>query len=129
GRFFPGSMNEKRDASSGALYRLNSNGTLTEVVSGVMISNGLAWSPDGKTMYHADTPAHTIRAYDYDLSTGTPTNSRTFAHWLGETDRPDGGAVDSAGNYWSAFYGGGKIVQLSREGPIMAEFRIPSMCP
>lgn len=129
GRFFPGSMNEKHDAASGALYRLNDDSTLSEVVSGVTISNGLAWSPDGRTMYHADTPAHVVRAYDYDLSTATPSNPRTFALWMGETDRPDGASVDSAGNYWSAFYRGGKVVQISPQGTIIAEFPIPAMCP
>jgi sugar lactone lactonase YvrE len=129
GRLFAGSMNERRDAASGALYRLNADGSLTEVIAGITISNGLAWSPDGRTMYHADTPAHTVRAYDYDLSTGTPANPRTFANWLGETDRPDGAAVDSAGNYWSAFYRGGKIVQVSWRGDIIGEYPIPAMCP
>src|SRR5260221_5195163 len=93
------------------------------------ISNGLAWSPDGRTMYHADTPTRTIRAFDYDPVTGTPSRPRVFAQWHGETDRPDGGAVDSAGNYWTAFYGGGKVLQISPRGETLAEFTIPAMCP
>jgi sugar lactone lactonase YvrE len=80
-------------------------------------------------MYHADTPTHTIRAFDYDGATGTPSRPRIFASWSGETDRPDGGAVDSAGNYWSAFYRGGKVVQLSPRGQILAELPTPAMCP
>ncbi len=130
GRFFAGTMNERRDAQSGALYRLDDDGSaLRQVVEGVTISNGLAWSPDGRTMYHSDTPAHVIRAYDYDVATGTPSRPRVFAAWTGETDRPDGGAVDSAGNYWSAFYNAGKIVQLSPQGNVLAEHRVPAMCP
>jgi sugar lactone lactonase YvrE len=129
GRFFVGSMNERRDANAAALYRLDPDGTLRQVLSDMMISNGLAWSPDGRTMYHADTPTHTIRAFDYDGATGTPSRPRTFATWSGETDRPDGGAVDSAGNYWSAFYRGGRVVQLSPRGEILAEFATPAMCP
>ena len=129
GRLFVGTMNERRDASSGALYRLNTDGTLSEVISGVMISNGLAWSPDGRTMYHADTPTHTVVAYDYDPSSGTPTNQRPFARWSDETDRPDGGAVDRDGNYWSAFYRGGKVVQISPQGIVLAEYAVPAMCP
>ena len=77
---------------------------MKEVLSGMTISNGLAWSPDGRTMYHADTPTHTVRAFDYDPDTGVPSRPRVFAQWHGETDRPDGGTVDSAGNYWTAFY-------------------------
>ena len=129
GRFFAGSMNERRDAESGALYRLDDGGALRKVIGGVTISNGLAWSPDGRTMYHSDTPAHVIRAYDYDAATGTPSRPRVFAQWRGETDRPDGGAVDSAGNYWSAFYRGGKLVQLSPRGEVLAVFPVPAMCP
>jgi sugar lactone lactonase YvrE len=129
GRFFVGSMNEKRDGYTAALYRVDGNGALTDVIGGIMTSNGLAWSVDGKTMYHADTPTQTIRAYDYDIATGTPSSPTTFAHFSGETDRPDGGATDSAGNYWSAFYRGGKVVQLSPHGALLAEYPVPAMCP
>ena len=129
GRFFAGSMNEKRDAASGALLRIDANLAVTPILSGITISNGLAWSPDGRTMYHADTPTHIVHAYDYDTATGMPRNRRVFAQWTGETDRPDGGAVDSAGNYWTAFYRGGKVVQLSPQGATLAEYEVPAMCP
>jgi sugar lactone lactonase YvrE len=129
GRFLVGSMNEARDANSGALYRLDPDGRLTELFGDIMISNGLAWSPDGRTMYHADTPTHTVRAFAYDPATGTPSQPRTFAQWHGETDRPDGGAVDSEGNYWIAFFRGGKVVKLSPSGRTLAEYPVPAMCP
>jgi sugar lactone lactonase YvrE len=129
GRFFAGSMNEKRDAASGALVRVDADWSVTPILSDITISNGLAWSPDGRTMYHADTPTRIVHAYDYDTATGTPSNCRVFAQGAGETDRPDGGAVDSAGNYWTAFYRGGKVVQLSPEGATLAEFQVPAMCP
>src|ERR1700676_186740 len=67
GRFWGGSMNEKRDASSAALYRLDNDGELVPVIEHIMTSNGLAFSPDRGTMYHADTPTQTIQAYDYDV--------------------------------------------------------------
>jgi len=129
GRFVVGYMNEKRDANSAALVRIDADGRMTELVADIMISNGLAWSPDGRTMYHADTPTLTVRAFDYDAKTGTPSHPRVFAQWQGETDRPDGGCVDSAGNYWSAFFRGGKIVQISPAGKTLAEYSIPAMCP
>jgi sugar lactone lactonase YvrE len=129
GRFVVGSMNEKRDAESAALYRIDPDRRMTELFNGLTISNGLAWSPDGRTMYHADTPTRTIRAFDYDPVTGTPGAPRTFARFTGETERPDGGAVDSAGNYWSAFYRGGKVVKLSPRGELLAEYPVPAMCP
>ena len=122
-------MNERRDAPSATLVRVDLDGTMTEVLSGMTISNGLAWSPDGRTMYHADTPTHTVRAFDYDLDAGVPSRPRVFAQWRGETDRPDGGTVDSAGNYWTAFYRGGKVLQIAPTGETLAEYSIPAMCP
>jgi sugar lactone lactonase YvrE len=62
GRLLVGTMNEKRDASTAALYRLDADFTLTRILSGMTISNGLAFSPDGRTMYHSDTPLQVITA-------------------------------------------------------------------
>jgi sugar lactone lactonase YvrE len=129
GRFWAGSMNEKRDASSARLYRLSSDLDLVPVLDDMTISNGLAWSPDGRTMYHADTPTRTVRAYDFDGVRGTPANGRVFAHFEGETDRPDGAAVDSEGCYWCAFYRGAKVVRLSPQGLLLTEYAVPAMCP
>jgi sugar lactone lactonase YvrE len=80
-------------------------------------------------MYHSDTPARTIRAFDYDAATGTPSHARTFAHWNGDAERPDGGATDSAGHYWGALYGDGRLVQLAPDGVLVAEHPLPAMCP
>ena len=66
GRFWVGSMNEKRDANSARLYRLGTDLSLTPMLDDMMISNGLGFSPDGRTMYHSDTPPQTVRAYDFD---------------------------------------------------------------
>jgi sugar lactone lactonase YvrE len=129
GRFVVGSMNENRDVADAALYRLDAAGTLTQLLDGLMISNGLAWSPDGRTMYHADTPVRTVRAYAYEAGAAPPSNGRVFAKWDGETERPDGGAVDSAGNYWSAFYRGGQVLQISPLGDVIARYPVPAMCP
>jgi sugar lactone lactonase YvrE len=129
GRFWVGTMNERRDAASGALYCLDEYFALRRAVDGITISNGLAWSPDQRTMYHADTPARAINAYAFDAATGTLGARREFAHFDGETDRPDGAAVDSDGCYWIAFYRGGKVVRLSSRGERLAEFPVPAMCP
>jgi sugar lactone lactonase YvrE len=129
GRFWVGVMNEKRDAATARLYRLDSETGLTPMLSGLLISNGLAWSPDSRTMYHADTPTRTISAFDFDPATGAISNRRVFAHFFDETDRPDGAAVDSEGCYWIAFYDGGKVMRISPRGEILAEFSLPAMCP
>jgi len=129
GRFFAGTMNEKRDAPSAALYRIDSDFRVTEVLGNLTISNGLAWSPDGRTMYHADTPTLTINAFAFDAATGTPSKGRTFARFDTQTDRPDGAAVDSEGCYWTAFYRGGRVVRLSPAGDVLASYPVPAMCP
>ena len=130
GRFFVGlDEREARRQFGGADRASIRTSASPRVLDDIMISNGLAWSPDGRTMYHADTPTHTIRAFDYDAATGMPSRPRVFAQWHGETDRPDGAAVDSAGNYWSAFYRGGKVVKISPRGDVLAEYPTPAMCP
>jgi len=129
GRFFVGTMNEKRDAPSGALYRIDSDFSITEIFGNLTISNGLAWSPDGRTMYHADTPTLTISAYDFDAASAMPSKRRVFARFETATDRPDGAAVDSEGCYWIALYRGGRVVRLSPEGTVLASFALPAMCP
>jgi sugar lactone lactonase YvrE len=129
GRFWAGSMNEQRDASTAKLYRLDADLALIPMISGITISNGLAWSPDSRTMYHADTTTRTISAWEFDPLTGDVANRRMFAQFSAETDWPDGGAVDREGCYWSAFYRGGKVVRISSRGEILAEFPLRAMCP
>jgi sugar lactone lactonase YvrE len=129
GRFWAGYMNERRDANTAALVRLDPDRVVTRVIEGMIISNGLAFSPDGATMYHTDTPSRVIDAWDFDAASGTPSNRRTFHRFVAEDDRPDGAAVDSAGCYWTALYRGGKVVRLSPAGAVLAEFPIPAMCP
>jgi len=129
GRLFAGTMNEKRDAPSAALYRIDADFGITEIFGGLTISNGLAWSPDGRTMYHADTIAQTINAWAFDGAAGIPSAPREFARFTADGDRPDGAAVDCDGCYWTAFYLGGRVLRLSPAGAIVAEYPLPAMCP
>jgi len=129
GRFWVGSMNERRDVRSAHLYRMDPDGRLTAMVDDIMISNGLAWSPDQRTMYHADTVSRAVCGWDFDPATGTISNRRVLAQFIQEGERPDGAAVDREGCYWTAFYGGAKVVRLSREGSKLAEYAVPAMCP
>ncbi len=129
GRLLAGSMNEARDAASAALYRLDPDFTLTELFSGMTISNGLAFSPDGGTMYHSDTMPRIVTCYDYDAASGTPSRPRVFAQFAAELDRPDGAAVDRDGCYWTAFYNGGRIQRIAPDGRLLEAYPIPAMCP
>ena len=129
GRFFAGSMNEKRDANSASLSRIDADGRIATALTDMMISNGLAWSPDGRTMYHADTPTLTVHAFDYDTAAGSASNRRVFHRFDDPKHRPDGAAVDSEGCYWTAFYGGGHVARLSPAGEVLALYPVPATCP
>ncbi len=129
GRFWVGSMNERRDAPIAKLWRLDVDLSLHEMLAGITISNGLAWGPGSETMYHADTPALTVWAYDFDGPSGQMRNRRVFAQFRRDTDRPDGAAVDANGHYWTAFFRGGRVARLAPDGRVVAEYPLPCMCP
>src|SRR3546814_13391785 len=82
-------------------------------------SNGAAFSPDGATFYHADTPTHAIRAYDVDKTAGTLAGGRLFHQFEHGNGRPDGGAVDAEGCYWSALWDGWRVVRFSPAGELL----------
>ena len=94
------------------------------------VSNGIAWSPDGRTMYHSDTKQKTIYAYEFDAAAGTVGERRRFAVVDARGDGgPDGGAVDSEGCYWSAIYGGGKLLRFDPDGRVEREVILPVRNP
>lgn len=129
GRFVVGSMNERRDAPSASLWRLDPDLAFHPLLDGMTVSNALAFSPDGRTMVHADTPTRTIRRYDYDPAAGVPSRGRVLAAFAGEDERPDGATVDERGCYWVALHRGGKVVRLSPEGRVLDEVPLPVRCP
>lgn len=136
GRFWVGSMDEPRRPGLASLYCFE-GGVLAQRQAGITISNGLAWSPDGETMYWADTTAHTVWAFDFAVATGAMTNRRVFAQFAprpatglaGYGGRPDGAAVDAEGCYWVAMYEGGRVLRFSPAGELLEEVRVPARCP
>jgi L-arabinonolactonase len=119
GRFFAGTMNEVvRGKPSGSLYRLTSDKQLDLILPSIVVPNGLAWSPEGESMYFADTRRHVIYAFDYDLDEGTPHNRRVFVDLSSYEGLPDGATVDSEGCLWSAMFSGGRIVRYTPNGKI-----------
>jgi sugar lactone lactonase YvrE len=111
GRFLAGSMDDAEQEASGSLYSLAPGGALKTLVSGVRISNGLAWSPDYRILYYIDTPTRIVMAYDYNLETGEISRARPVIHVPAEFGWPDGMTSDREGNLWVAFWGGAKIVK------------------
>lgn len=133
GRLWVGSIYEPRDHPNAALYCIE-HGAIRDSGKRATVSNGVAFSPDNKTLYHADTTTHRIFAYDFDVSTGDIAGSRLLKQF--STDklnnyggRPDGATVDSEGAYWCAMYEGGKILRLSPTGEILDEITLPARCP
>ena len=108
GRFYCGSMAYDERPGGGALFRLDPDGAVHQVLGGVTISNGLEWSPDGTLAYYNDTPTGRIARFDYDVAAGL-TSMRTFAEVPAEQGYPDGLTVDADGGVWVALYGGGAV--------------------
>jgi sugar lactone lactonase YvrE len=137
GRFWVGTIYEPRDPPLANLYCF-SQGQLARREGGITTSNGLAWSPDARTMYWSDTKAHTIYALDFDPGTGAIANRRAFASFaprqagqdLGRYGgRPDGAAMDAEGCYWAALFEGQRLLRLSPQGEVLREVRLPVRCP
>ncbi len=116
GRLWVGSMDDKEETASGSLYRIGPDRTATPALGGLLVSNGIGWSPDGATMYHADSPTRTITAYDFDLAAGAISNPRPFA--VDDGCYPDGLTVDAEGYVWSAKWDGWRVVRYAPDGSI-----------
>ncbi len=139
GRVFIGTMYQplapgdlQRDAPRGTpLWRYDGHGRWHAATPPVRTSNGLAWSPDGRTMYHSDTSAKTIWAWDYDLESGTPEHRRIFVYMEDAPDDggPDGANVDRDGFYWCAVYGASVLRRYDPDGRLEREVRLPVRYP
>ena len=116
GRFWAGTMDEDGREEGGTLYRLDPDGTVTPMVRAVTISNGVDWSPDGRTMYLADTPTGRVDAFDFDVAAGTIANRRPFAVIEPDDGTPDGLTVDADGGVWVALWGGGTVRRYAADG-------------
>ena len=144
GRFWAGTMNERRDSRGAALYSLDARGGGAPVVrtqvDDAMLANGLAWSPDGKTVYWADTVDHNIRTWRCDAEgnvSGAPHLLRQFPPkpdgWEpgmpGYGGRPDGAAMDTLGKHCAAMYEGARLLKFSPAGELLEEIPMPVECP
>src|SRR5882724_1464243 len=129
GRFWVGTVHERRHAGSAALFRFESEGRWSQMVGGVTVSNGLAWSPDNLTMYFADSWAQTIFKFDFDLDSGTLRNQRVFAELPRASGVPDGATVDSEGFLWSANFDGACLTRYAPNGTIDRVIPMPVQRP
>ena len=123
GSFYCGSMAYDQRTGAGSLYRLAADGSVSLAHSGVTISNGLEWSPDGALAYYNDTPTGRIGVFDWAPDTGL-TGLRTFAQIPEADGYPDGLTVDSTGGVWVALYAGGAVRRYSPEGVLDAVIEV-----
>jgi len=127
GRFLAGSMDDAEIEASGSLYSLSPDGSVSTLLTGTRIANGLAWSPDYRTFYFIDTPTHTVMAYDYDLSTGAIAAPRLAVSVPPELGWPDGMTSDTQGKLWVAMWGGAKLTRWDpATGQLLEQIAFPA---
>lgn len=127
GAFWIGSMHT--ESPTAVLYRVTGDGLAERKVEGLSTSNGLAFSADGRTMFHSDSRQQWIDRYDLDPASGALSNRVRIAT-PGEADgRPDGAAADTDGTYWSAGVSAGCINRYDRDGKLLARIPVPPKAP
>lgn len=104
-------------------------GRMTEAVSGLIVGNGLAFSPDHRSLYLADTRKRCVWRYPFDLESGTLGERSLFVEYTTGTDRPDGAAVSEDGHYWLAVFEGSRIDRWDSEGKLVRSYPLPMRCP
>ena len=127
GRFWVGSMFDDTSAgrATGILHRVGRDGNAVAVRKGIGVSNGLAFAPDGRTMYFADTHRDVVWAYDYDIDAGEVSNERVFLDFGPLPGRPDGACVDQDGCYWVACVYGWAVLRVTPGGAIDQQIAVP----
>lgn len=148
GRFWAGTYYEPKDARKADLYSIDcrpGNGSGGKPIvqlkaHNATSANGLAWSPDGRTLYWTDTAEASIYAWDFEAGSNAMRHHRVFQRFAGKPTgwkpgqggyggRPDGAAVDVEGHYWCAMFEGGRLLRISPAGEIAGEFEVPARCP
>jgi sugar lactone lactonase YvrE len=139
GRFWAGTMFEPRTSNEAKLWSYSATEGLQFKQGDAVVANCLAFSPDRKTVYWADTPQHTIWAWDVDLVSGAMKNRRVFKQFPPKPEgwqsglpdngsylgRPDGAAMDTQGNLWVAMFEGKRVLQLSPSADILQNIEAP----
>ncbi len=136
GRLWVGTIDDAR-APEAALYRLNPDGA-QRMAGGITTSNGLAWSPDGRWLYWADTKAHTVFRLGFDGRQGELGEAEAWVRFPARDPqqaldayggRPDGAAVDAEGAYWVAMFEGQRLLRLGPDGQLLQSVALPVRCP
>ena len=127
GRIYAGTLywDDSGMQRPGKLYLIEGRAALRVVEEGIELSNGLAFSPDDRTLYYADSARRLIYAYDVDARTGSLSRRRVFAKVGDEEGIPDGTTVDSQGFLWCAQWYGGQVVRYDPDGTVQRRVKLP----
>ena len=125
GRFWAGTMAYDESPGAGTLYRLELDGRCCTVLTGLTISNGIGWSPDGTTMYLSDSGTGSVDAFDFDGATGAINGRRTLVYVAEPGMAPDGLTVDEEGDIWVGLYGGWAVRRYRPDGSLRGSVAMP----
>lgn len=128
GRFWCGTIDDRAFGPDGVLYRLDSRG-LAAMDQGFILTNGIAFSPDDRFMYVADSRREVVYRYDFDIESGSIGNRRAFIGTEDVKGRVDGATVAEDGSYWCAHVRGGQVAQYDRDGRLARAITLPVSCP
>lgn len=126
GRFWAGTLADDHHEGGGALYRLDRSGHVEVVLRDLTISNGLGWSPDGRTMYLIDSGPRVVHAFAFDGDEGTISDGRVLVTVPEDVGSPDGMTVDASGDLWVAIYGGGRVHRYAPDGALREVLTVPA---
>jgi sugar lactone lactonase YvrE len=129
GRLWIGTMDNELHRPNGSLYRVDGNGAVKRIFGGIIVTNGIAFSPDNRTLYFTDTRRYCTWCFDFDLDQGTISNRRLFADYSASGERPDGASVDVHGGVWTAFFAAGRVVRYRPDGRIDTIIPLPVTNP
>jgi sugar lactone lactonase YvrE len=127
GRLWVGSMNLDKQSRKAHLFRIDSKGKSVKILDSVSISNGIAWTKDGKTMFYIDTPTRTVMAYDFQGTDGSISNPRVLVTVPDSLGWPDGMTLDENDNLWIGMWGGYCVSHWSvKDGAYLGKVRVPA---
>jgi sugar lactone lactonase YvrE len=143
GRFWVGTIDEPKASRAAELFSIDCRTGSAQVqrqAGDALTANGLAWSPQGTTLYWADTPSHVVHAWDFDATANVLSHHRTHLQFAAKPSgwtfedrtyqgRPDGAAVDVEGNYWASMFEGRLVCCFAPDGRLLRELEAPAQCP
>ncbi len=129
GRFIAGGFDEVEGKPISSVVRIDPDGRMTTLFDSVACANGTCFSPDGKTMYFADTNAATMWSFDYDPTRGTLGKRRIVASFKDQLGAPDGACVDAEGFIWNAQWNGRRVVRFAPDGRVDRVVEMPVLNP